>query len=828
MFGIRPISFFGHLSYSHVQFIKYDPMKEENLFKSNTKRSLNYFMQTKNWWAPLLFILIISLAGVGMIGFQTYNDAPPMTGFQSTSGEDLINQTTLEDGQMIFHKYALMEYGSFFGDGAQRGPDYTAEALHEMVLLMTEFRAKEFERKNSRVPSDMELKIIKENVKDEIKDNKYDEEKNIVILSEAQTYALKGLREYYLNVFIDSNTEDSFPPPGYITNREEIKDLSDFFFWGAWVCAVKRPGSEFSYTHNWPFDPDAGNNPTSPVILWSVLGLLAFVLACGVVLYFIGQYNQLPNKFFKQGTSGFLTFKQINNFTPTKTQRASFKFFFVAIVLFLIQVLSGVVTLNEFVDFLGFAGINISAEVPITITRSWHLMLSLYWISTCWIASSIFIIPIMTKKEMKGQLPLINLLFALLFILVAGSLSGMVLGPLGLLGDWWYLLGHQGWEFVDFGKLYQGLLMVIFVLWAIVVYRGVRPAFIKKQPWNLPNWIMYSVIGIPVLFLSGFVAQPETNFVIADFWRWMVIHMWVEAFFEVFVTVIVSYLMVLMGLVSRQAAIRVVYIATLLFLGTGLLGISHNFYWNAKPVATMALGSVFSTLQFVPLILLTVEAWRFKNMPRLSINGQNGKNGEQQNIADFAFPEVFLFLVAMNFWNFFGAGVLGIIVNLPIMNFFEHGTYLTINHAHAALMGVYGNISLAAMLFASKILLKPDRWNRNIVRTSFWSINAGLMLMVILDLFPAGAIQFKSVLDHGLWYARSNDFITGSAFESLTWMRGIGASIFLFGGVIPLTWFIVSRARSLKKGRDSYADFEQRKTKVSKSKVIALEKEDVE
>lgn len=212
----------------------------------------------------------------------------------------------------------------------------------------------------------------------------------------------------------------------------------------------------------------------------------------------------------------------------------------------------------------------------------------------------------------------------------------------------------------------------------------------------------------------------------------------------------------------------------------------------------------------------------------MSINGQNGKNGEQQNIADFAFPEVFLFLVAMNFWNFFGAGVLGIIVNLPIMNFFEHGTYLTINHAHAALMGVYGNISLAAMLFASKILLKPDRWNRNIVRTSFWSINAGLMLMVILDLFPAGAIQFKSVLDHGLWYARSNDFITGSAFESLTWMRGIGASIFLFGGVIPLTWFIVSRARSLKKGRDSYADFEQRKTKVSKSKVIALEKEDAE
>jgi nitric oxide reductase subunit B len=300
-------------------------------------------------------------------------------------------------------------------------------------------------------------------------------------------------------------------------------------------------------------------------------------------------------------------------------------------------------------------------------------------------------------------------------------------------------------------------------------------------------------VGIPVLFISGFVAKPETNFVIADFWRWMVIHMWVEAFFEVFITVIVSYLMVLMGLVSRQAAIRVVYFATLLFLGTGLLGISHNFYWNAKPVATMALGSVFSTLQFVPLILLTVEAWRFKNMPKIAVHGI-----EHKQLGNFGFPEVFLFLVAVNFWNFFGAGVMGIIVNLPIMNYFEHGSYLTVNHAHAALMGVYGNISLAAMLFASRLLLKSNRWSEKLVKFSFWAINAGLMLMVMLDLFPAGAIQFQSIVDHGLWFARSEAFTGQGTFKMLTWLRGIGASVFFFGGVIPLTWFIVSRALSLK------------------------------
>ena len=76
---------------------------------------------------------------------------------------------------------------------------------------------------------------------------------------------------------------------------------------------------------------------------------------------------------------------------------------------------------------------------------------------------------------------------------------------------------------------------------------------------------------------------------------------------------------------------------------------------------------------------------------------------EQKSLTrDFGFKEVFKFLVAVNFWNFFGAGVMGIIINLPIMNYFEHGTYLTVNHGHAALMGVYGNISLAALLFAGR------------------------------------------------------------------------------------------------------------------------------
>ncbi|MBZ0132353.1 MAG: cbb3-type cytochrome c oxidase subunit I, partial [Rhodocyclaceae bacterium] len=235
----------------------------------------------------------------------------------------------------------------------------------------------------------------------------------------------------------------------------------------------------------------------------------------------------------------------------------------------------------------------------------------------------------------------------------------------------------------------------------------------------------------------------------------------------------------------------IVYLATLLFLGSGLLGISHNFYWNAKPVATLAIGSIFSTLQVVPLILLTLEAWKFRNTPRRALAGASGQ-------AAFGQAEAFLFLVGVNFWNFFGAGVFGFIINLPIVNYYEHGTYLTVNHGHAALMGVYGNLAIAAMVFCSRYLLAAECWDARLLRRAFWSLNLGLLLMVVIDLFPVGIAQLNEVLAHGLWQARSQAFVQGELFQTLTWARIIGGALFVLGGVLPLAWFMVWRVGSLK------------------------------
>ena len=752
----------------------------------------SYLLNPKKWWLPLLLIFVISATGVSVIGIHTYTEAPPIPLFASVNNNAVFSKDEILKGQEVFQKYALMEYGSMFGDGAYRGPDFTAEALHNVSLSMNEYYKSQTK---TGIGTELLKKGISEQVKTEIKTNRYTEKTNTVLLTDAQEFAARELITYYTKKFTDQNNEGGFKPVNYITNSEDIRCLTAFFFWGSWVCGVERPGEKYSYTHNWPFDPEAGNTPSSAVMIWSIIGSLGLIFGLGVVLFYHGKLDKLDDNAYTNKAQPFMTRDEIKNFQPDAIQRSTYKFFYAAMLLFGVQILAGILTVHDFVGFINYFGYNISIQLPINITRSWHVQLSILWISACWIGSSFFMMSLVSPAQSGSQVKLINIIFWLTILLVAGSFAGMFLGPHGLLGNNWYWLGHQGWEYVELGKLWQILLGIIFIFWAFTLYRGIKPVMKLGQPWALPNWLVYSTFSIILLLVSGFIATPKTNFVIADFWRWMVVHMWAEAFFEVFTTVLIGYFMVLMGLVSRQAAIRVIYLATLLFLGSGLLGISHNFYWNAKPVGTMALGAVFSTLQVIPLILLTLEASRFSRLPKI-LETNNKVNGDVSK--QFGFSEVFLFLVAVNFWNFFGAGVLGFIINLPIANYYEHGTYLTVNHGHAALMGVYGNLALAAVLFCCQLLIKSDWWKPRIIKIVFWSINIGLLLMVFLDLFPAGIFQFMTVTEHGLWYARSSNFIESNTFQNFTWLRIVGGSLFTLGGVTPLIWFIIRSRKGLK------------------------------
>jgi nitric oxide reductase subunit B len=769
--------------------------------------------QRRHWWKVFFIIFAVSISVVGYVGYKTYEFAPPISNFVDSEGNIVIPAEDIIGGQQLFFRYGLMEYGSYLGDGGMRGPDFTGEALNFTARAMNEYHDQAWKEK---LPDDQMRKAVVESlVQKELKENRYDADyyeqarssaqgrfdRGAIVMTPAQVHAFDRLKEFYLQKFGaggDLVGIERFKPEGYITDPEQIKQLSAFFHWGGWLCAAQRPGYAYSYTHNWPFDPLAGNLPHGGLVLWSVIGTLVVILTIGVIFYYYGkmdrdavleqQQSQLPP---------FATSDLVDRFKPTPTQQATYKFFAVAAVLFAVQVLAGLLAISDFINLFKPLGIDLSAWLPVTISRAWHTQISILWISVCWFAATIWVLPLIARPEPAGQLRWVNTLFWMLAIVAVGGSIGIPLGIKGVLGESaaWRWLGIQGWEFMQIGRLYQYLLYAAFVAWAIIIIRGVWPVLRQKQTWSLPNWMVYAVCGIIFMFTASFVAGPETNFVIADFWRWCTVHMWVEAFFELFTTIIVAYFLYLMGFVSHLVAARVVYLAAVLFLGSGLIGISHNFYWNAKSIETIALGGVLSSLQVAPLVLLTIEAWRFRHMPESTLAQLEKHRGPTSS---FGLKEAFLFLVGVNFWNFMGAGVLGFMINLPIVNYYQHGTYLTVNHGHAALMGVYGNLAVAAMLFCGRWNVCPENWNGGLIRTVFWSLNIGLALMVVMDLFPVGVHQLIVAMTDGYAFARSNAYIEDTVFQRLTWLRGVGVLIFVVGGVIPLTWFMVSRWFMLK------------------------------
>lgn len=759
---------------------KYRPLK----FKSTIASAL---LNKKYWFLYFWFVAIFSLVGLVYMGDQTYDSAPPVSNYVNQGGEVVVSVEDINAGKAIFHNRGLMNYGSFWGDGAGRGPDFTAEGLHLMTAAMQDFYKDQQGRSLS--PDEQELIAVK--VRREIKTNTWEPETNETVISEARMESFENVVDHYTRVFTDPTYSEAFRPTNYLTDPQEIRQLSAFVFWGSWVASTNRPGEDYTYTHNWPYDPEAGNHPSKDTYLWSFFSV--FVLFAGImlVLYLYGQMKSTGNDdpFQASYRSGILlSTPDLERGIIRPTQRKVYKFFVLAAIAFGLQILAGYLSVMDFADPFHE---RIAGILPFTVLRSYHTLLQIYWMFMCWVGYTIFFLPRLAPVP-KHQGKLIDLLFWMCLVVGIGGIVGVYSGYNGLItGMMAYWFGSQGWEWMELGRFFQYLLLAAFSLWIYIIYRGVKPWITRKTFWSIPSWILWGS-GCMVFFLFfGLFSTPDSNWAVADFWRWMVVHMWVEVTFEVFTTVIVTYVLYQLGMINKPMAERVIFLAVILFLATATLGVAHNFYWIAKPTGVIALGSVFSTLQILPLLLLTLDAWRVRREG--SLGWERLQAGKQKYIMD----SVWLFIIAVNFWNIFGAGVLGSLINLPIINYFEHATYLTGNHAHAAMFGVKGNVALAGVLFCAQHLMRPEDWNPRWVNISFWSLNIGLALMMFLSLFPVGIYQMMIIFEDGYWAARVQEVTTGETFRSFVSLRGIGVTVFSVG-MLMMVWFILSRAHRLR------------------------------
>ena len=732
------------------------------------------------WAAILCFIvaMVILLGG----GVYMKKDLPPYPGkVVDETGDVLFEKSDIIAGQNVYQQYGLMDQGAVWGHGSQRGPEFSAASLH----IMAEAIGDHFARKDYGKPyndlDDLQKGIIDVKIKHETKPNRYDAAKDTLTLTAAQVEALKRVKQHWDNIFKAGQQRFGFLPDT-IADEQQRLQISRFFFWTAWVASTLRPGEDYSYTNNWPPDRRVGNIASTETYFYSIAGILALLVVLGLFVYWIHRYGLWYGE-----AKGVALSEKLIEMPLTTSQLYAAKFFVVVIMLFLLQTSFGGLLAHYTIHPGTFWFPLVAKLISYNLAKTWHLQLMVFWIATTWLASAIYLAPIIGGREPAKQGLLVQLLFVAVLLVAVGSLTGEFLGIKGLLGDWWFWLGHQGWEYLELGRIWQILLFGGLVFWLLIVYRAVGNRLKqRKNEFSALIWFyVFSAVLVVAFFGFGLFYGRGSHLTLADYWRWFVVHLWVESIFEFFGIAVISLLMVAMGLATAKAALRVAYFTAAITFISGIIGTAHHYYWYGGAAFWVGWGAIFSSMEPVPLITLVVRGL----MEYRDIR----KEGRE-----FSYKWPMYFLVAASFWNFLGAGIFGFLINLPIINFYEHGTYLTMHHGHTAMFGTYGMLSVALLLFSWRGLVDKVHWKDGILKLSFWGLNGGLFLMAFATLLPVGAMQAWIAFKEGLWVARSADFFEKGLVVFLGTFRIIPDLIIIGLGVLPLAYFLITTYPRLK------------------------------
>ena len=730
------------------------------------------------WWIrTILIVMGFGFAGLITITMLSYNNAPPIPalvvdeqGVVVFSGDDISN------GQVIFLKYGLMANGSIWGHGAYLGPDYSAETLHHVGQHSLEIIAQQrYQQPFVTLSRSQQAAVQGESIV-AIKTNRYDAATTTLHFTASQAETYRQQIDYWAEYFREPSRNGGLKA-NLITDPTELRQFTAFVMWTAWASVTERPGEIYSYTNNFPYDPSVGNLPTSSALLWSALSLMVLLIGIATVLLAFGKFDYLG-----WITRGHHVHPQLIPGQSSPGQNALVKFFVVVSLLLLAQSLVGGAVAHYRADPGSFYGFQLERIFPSNLMRTWHLQMAIFWIATAYVAAALFLGRSLRTDEPRWLAGWIHVLFVSFALVIGGSLLGEWLGISQLLGHWWFLLGNQGWEYLELGRVWQYLLVVGLFIWFGLLWILVRPRALA-QPAVKPivQMFLIAALAIPVFYVPALFFGAKTNFTVVDTWRFWIIHLWVEGFFEFFATTVVALTFYQLGLTRRNVALRVIYLDAILYFLGGLMGTGHHWYFTGQTNINMALSALFSVLEVVPLTLLTLDAWDFVRTTR----GDCGVCGKAVVIPH---KWTFYFLMAVGFWNFLGAGVFGFLINLPIISYYEVGTQLTPNHGHAAMMGVFGMLAIALMVFVLRQTSDDTRWAdiEKYIKVAFWGTNVGLAMMVLMSLFPSGILQVWDVIQHGYWHARNLDYIGSERSHLIEWLRLPGDLIFILFGAVPL------------------------------------------
>jgi nitric oxide reductase subunit B len=746
-------------------------------------------MKTRKLWIGFITVMTVSFAVLLYYGREIYRQAPPIPDkVVTSSGTVLFTGQDIKDGQNVWQSMGGQEMGTVWGHGAYQAPDWSADWLHREALYILERLALTNDGTSFGNLSEERQAALKVTLQKDLRRNTFDAASNTITVSELRAGAIAANSLYYGGLFTDDPARDAERdaysiPENSLKDPERVRQLNAFFFWISWACVTERPGQDITYTNNWPAEDLVNNRPTGALLLWTGFSVIMLIAGIGLMSWFYAKrrdeeiHETMPVSF------------PLKNEIQTPSQKAILKYFWIVSALLLVQVIMGVITAHYTVEGQSLYGIPLAKFLPYSISRTWHIQIAIFWIATSWLATGLYYAPAISGVEPKYQKLGVNFLFGALLLIVLGSLAGQWMGvmqKLGLVGNFW--LGHQGYEYVDLGRFWQLFLFVGLVIWLLLMGRAIWPALKQKsESRNLLILFLISTVAIAAFYGAGLMWGRQTNLAIAEYWRWWVVHLWVEGFFEVFAAVVTAFLFVRMKIVRAATATTAVLFSTIVFLSGGILGTFHHLYFTGTPTVVLALGATFSALEVVPLVLLGFEAW-----DNLKLSRSNDW------IKAYKWP-IYSF-IAVAFWNLVGAGIFGFLINPPIALYYMQGLNTTPVHGHTALFGVYGMLGIGLMLFVLRDMDKESVWNEKWVKFAFWSINIGLAAMVLISVLPVGLAQTVASVREGLWFARSAEFMQQPHIVTFKWLRIIGDTIFT-AGTVALAWFIFGLAGgwSLKK-----------------------------
>lgn len=733
----------------------------------------------KLWWL-LIAILMLTFGILGYFGREVYRQAPPIPAqVVSDNGVVLMTHDSILDGQTAWQSVGGMQLGSIWGHGAYQAPDWSADWLHRELIEWLDLAAHDIYAAPYNELNGAQQNALQYDLKMDYRTNRYNPDTDTLTVSNRRAQAIEETAAYYVSLF-SADPELRSTRVSYAMKENTLPDaerrdrLAEFFFWTAWAAGTERPDSAATYTNNWPHEPLIDNKPTAENIIWSIASVILLVAGIGALIWawaFLRKEDEHePEAPVKD---------PISLVALTPSQRALGKYLFLVVALFTFQVMLGGFTAHYTVEGQEFYGINVSQWFPYSLTRTWHIQAALFWIATGFLAAGLFLAPIINGgKDPKYQKLGVDILFWALIVVVVGSFIGNYLAIAHIMPEnlnFW--LGHQGYEYVDLGRFWQIGKFLGIVFWLVLMLRGIVPALYKPGDKNLLALLTASVIAIGLFYGAGFFYGERTVLSVMEYWRWWIVHLWVEGFFEVFATAALSFIFCSMGLVSRRMATTASLASASLFMLGGIPGTFHHLYFAGTTTPVMAVGATFSALEVVPLVVLGYEAW---------------ENWKLKNRAPWM-QEVrwpLLFFVAVAFWNMLGAGVLGFMINPPIALYYIQGLNTTPVHAHAALFGVYGFLALGFILLVLRYIRVDFVFNERLMKVAFWGLNGGLALMIFTSLLPIGIIQFYASVSEGMWYARSEEFMQQDILQTLRWVRTFGDVVFIVGA-FAVSWQVV-------------------------------------